>query len=949
MKVLIKLNGRTETVENVSVDDKCLPIVAGLHPYTSSSVQTSPLVQESVLWFKTLAVDAVYIDCDRRLVFWTPTVREAGTTDVVLRRSGTAVSDTANLIPAAAKPLFKDRSIYDLDASLKEMMDKCSEAVRKYFKKTHSAEEFHKILAQILHMYILPRLIEMRLAKSENVITKKAFTIENLKKCLQTLKQNLLDRENLDSERYLQTCKREFLITLLKTVESDIDDLNIELAAEQSKINWARNHPTDNVNLTEVKKRRDSLFHEVSTFIRVREAIKNVISRRNLTKRKVKKTEVINSCFHNIFVEIVRRLEMENRILGQLGNDKVNICATREALVCTLLEMVTNNRNSDRATKFEPEDFADFSVSEGQRGKKSGLWLTFQERVARVLENNSSVAFTLHKDGCRNIISKINLALSEFQLVKRDGFRLPHHRETTNDDRKNSRFYVSLNDVTLTDSEDTPSKSKRREAVLIDRNNEYVLIPNPFQSSGINKTQTLQGLKSESETGNKSGFLKRRVQSTININVSEKTNQGISASDGFNSSLLEPTVRKYSSGSSLTDMPDNENLSLVDEESDRVGTNTIRGDDDTLQSPRHVMTEQLALGSLMKTVENLKVQIQSHFKEVIKQLDRELRTVDLNEVSGQEHKELLWKSYERFFCEEVCTRLMDLYITGLTFGVHKAYATLRKTSLQEIMEDDKLLDLFFGGKEVHGRSVSIPVPSLNYSEDKVSLAKTLSSLSLDVRCCDVKELYTLANADGDDLCRRFNLDNIEYDDEDVKTSSSGSLRSAELSDDEGTYDSPSTSTQSATSVVSVDEQRYNTDKLKILSSPENITEIMEPVMSPFRKFITKCFNASCFLDKLRYITKAIENLNSDISQMISPDFKSACDDIISMLVLALYSLPEEMFINLYINLRLLMDVLPDFLSGTLWEYNLVTLCASYDYLFTREVCQRVIRQYPGSF
>lgn len=66
MKVLVKFSGRSETVENVSVDDKCLPIMAGLHPYTYSNLETSPLVLESALWFKTLTVDAVYIDCDRR-------------------------------------------------------------------------------------------------------------------------------------------------------------------------------------------------------------------------------------------------------------------------------------------------------------------------------------------------------------------------------------------------------------------------------------------------------------------------------------------------------------------------------------------------------------------------------------------------------------------------------------------------------------------------------------------------------------------------------------------------------------------------------------------------------------------------------------------------------------------------------------------------------------------
>lgn len=66
MRVFINFYNKIEIVENVSVDDKCLPVVAGIRPYPPSARDTSPLVRESALWFKTLAVDAVYIDCDRR-------------------------------------------------------------------------------------------------------------------------------------------------------------------------------------------------------------------------------------------------------------------------------------------------------------------------------------------------------------------------------------------------------------------------------------------------------------------------------------------------------------------------------------------------------------------------------------------------------------------------------------------------------------------------------------------------------------------------------------------------------------------------------------------------------------------------------------------------------------------------------------------------------------------
>lgn len=66
MRVLFQLREKVETIENVSVNDKCFPVVEGKHPYPMSESQSSPLARESALWYKTLAVDAIFIDCDRR-------------------------------------------------------------------------------------------------------------------------------------------------------------------------------------------------------------------------------------------------------------------------------------------------------------------------------------------------------------------------------------------------------------------------------------------------------------------------------------------------------------------------------------------------------------------------------------------------------------------------------------------------------------------------------------------------------------------------------------------------------------------------------------------------------------------------------------------------------------------------------------------------------------------
>lgn len=306
------------------------------------------------------------------------------------------------------------------------------------------------------------------------------------------------------------------------------------------------------------------------------------------------------------------------------------------------------------------------------------------------------------------------------------------------------------------------------------------------------------------------------------------------------------------------------------------------------------------------------------------------------------------------YLQKLYVQLMELYTTGLDPGIRKAYIVLSRIPLSEILKGDKLLDLFFGQKAVRGGAVPIPVPARRQTREQISMAKTLSDLSVDVRRCNINDLYSLANADSNDIRRHFQLDSLDIEDG-AKASGSDSSQSTSLSNEKSACDSVnsdslSSSLQSEVSGGSVEEDILDdSEKWRLLSVPEKVEEILSPVLSPFKKVVKKCLDAGCFLDKVRYITKAIESLNKDISQLIGPDFQSACDDIISMLVLALCNLSEEMFVALYVNLRLLVDVRPSFLSGTLWDYNLVSLLASYNYLFSQSICDHVRKQHPESF
>ena len=132
------------------------------------------------------------------------------------------------------------------------------------------------------------------------------------------------------------------------------------------------------------------------------------------------------------------------------------------------------------------------------------------------------------------------------------------------------------------------------------------------------------------------------------------------------------------------------------------------------------------------------------------------------------------------------------------------------------------------------------------------------------------------------------------------------------------------------------------------TSSQGLQACLDLVLSPFRKSVRKCLEAHSLMDKMRYIGRAIQGLNRQVWQLMDEEEQASCDDILSMLVVALCHMPEDVFIGLYINVRMLMDIYPPFLDGTLWNCSLVNLYASYDFLFTHNVCEKAVRDFSGS-
>ncbi|CAG5116278.1 unnamed protein product [Candidula unifasciata] len=1009
MKVHIRLDGRVEVVDGVSVDATCLPLVSGARPYDSAAKDSSPLVQQSALWFKTLAVTALYIDCSRRLIYWTPGCT-ADIQDVQLRASPAPVSGSQDFIPCCARPLFQDNSVYDFDASLKEMMLKCFGTTQKFRRKFMSVDEFHKTIARLLHIYILPSIhftrddiasllqvkcqIEERLVKIEEDIKAKAIVKENVKICLDKMLNKLLCEENFDSEHYLRTCDRDFLTAVLKVVECNVAALNTDLSAIQNMVNWVRDHPGHGQKLADLKARRDQIFADVDQRIQVRETIKNVAFRRDLSKRK-NKCKVTKSCVHNMFTEVVKQLELQESSMQELGDGKVSICAAREAVLYALSNLADSNQPSASSLQSEPDKLASFSVDDSQTDR-SNCWLPLAAQVATTLENKKSVAYMCHEYGCQKLSSQTVHILKDFLPAKIAQESIhsswtqtqsihssraqtqsiqPHvvdvqpcdqHQETLCDDLS-CQFSLSLSEVTMRQPKLVSQAGYKREAIYLSKSSKWWT--NVFHQPDICDAD-MTGMSCDSglsqESIQSSGTPTQSIQpSMVDVQPCDELDKtsyddvncqfGLSLSevpmrqpklviqaghkqeamflqedkDQWKSSFHQPDICGIQLSQTervccapRDDRP--EDYIMVSGYRGTISSNDVFTETESSVEVQQSPGRQMTLSGFMDAVEELKGQIQAHLTEVIDLLGQE--TSESDDLTLKEQQEILWKSYDRFFSQELYSQLWNLYTIGLTPGIRLAYAELRNLSVLEILKGDRLLTLFFGPSVLRGRASPIPIPRPSKYTTAVNVTHDFDDFSFGVGRCNVIEMEA-----------------SQHRDQAVRTESSGSVTH---SIDEGFYQASGSFSSSLRSTLSSDSLNENADEMwEYTFGPRKVEDKLGSVLSPFMKFVGVCLNVECFSEKIRYITKAIEGLNDSISVLFGSDFQSTCDDIISMLVLALCNIPENMFVSLYVDLRLLMDVLPDFFFGSRWDFHLVSLYSAYNYLFTLKISDHIIHKF----
>lgn len=448
MYVYVRFEGSVKVISNVTIDDDCGPVVEGKlisdsprsggggGENTNSAVVNSSTV-DAIAWFKSLPMEAVYLDCGARDAKWcakTVTIQQSKSdpnahlltpkVSVRLRRkphkqvyideAALRVEEDRPFMPATARELFSDHpGVADFNPIIDEMFERAEGLVRNWDRLSGTGELYREV-AQILHCYIFPavsfqkedipilqeclRLVVLRLEGVEKDIKETERNIDITENYLNKQKEVILAVEGMTTQVYLQACDAQFIEAIYMHITKDLKKKNSRLENTQIKMNDLKKTGEDPEKLQKLKKERDGIHEIVQQLIILREAIRNHLYRPFIPKkkkrdRKVKLSEK-DSNLHSVFLQVHHQLVEHKDHLRKLCYRKLYTSSVREAIESTIKMIAVENPRG-------LGDFSEFSVYLGNDEVKKKQWLSMQAKVEEWMRSGDNALFQSHMEGCQ--------------------------------------------------------------------------------------------------------------------------------------------------------------------------------------------------------------------------------------------------------------------------------------------------------------------------------------------------------------------------------------------------------------------------------------------------------------------------------------------------------------------------------------------------------------------
>lgn len=415
MNLFLKNGKKLSSLSNIHLKDFLIPSVG--------CIEIDHEV-EPAIWFKTLIIDSLLIDCDIRNVYW----REKSASNSFSNESSSELEiESTRIVPRMTRAVYDEGDCEDF-----ELFDAVIKLLSRFESKSSSETERAQEILRILHLYVLPEVVlkisdvallhdalddvEIRLSKLSEEIQSKDRGIYLTETSLRNQRDKLFISEDFESEIHLSTCNVDFLHEVLCDVEKDIESFNYELESKQAEVERLRNAVTEEGkrNLQMMRKSRDTLFDEIEKYQCVREAIKNVTTRIPIGRSKRKKKAKPN-VFHEIYLELKGRLAKEKQLVKTCCDQKLKITSVREAISQVCEELLHTGESCGFVRSLEGNGTSTDVLGQEPKTKPSN-WQTLEDKIKALLYDGLSGPSDTFRSFSDSIKTKISAFILENEL-----------------------------------------------------------------------------------------------------------------------------------------------------------------------------------------------------------------------------------------------------------------------------------------------------------------------------------------------------------------------------------------------------------------------------------------------------------------------------------------------------------------------------------------------------
>lgn len=397
MDLVLKYQDKTCTFSDIVLRDFNVPVV--------NEVELDFQI-EPAIWFKSLIIESIVIDCNLRNVFWK-----------------SKRHDCSGSCQPTAKSIFDDARLDEC-----ELFDSVINLVKTSEKKPIKTDILSREILRILHVHVLPAIIlqkedhenlrealsvveEQILQIGEQMMSKDKDIMES-ETVLHEHRESLFKTENFGDKKYLEKCNENFLKEILDDTNRDIRALTDDLLKFQSRVDMTGNPVTDDakMNLLEWRKARDKVQSTILKLQCIRESVN-----KNVTHRKKKKKKVVHNLVHETYIELKEKLRQDKCVIEHLFHRKVKTTSVREAIIQTCNDLLT----SGEATGCEISRSGTILSTDILRSSyKPSTWLTLTDRIIQLLTNTCEIS-EKYKHFYTNTLKKITDFLAERAIFDR--------------------------------------------------------------------------------------------------------------------------------------------------------------------------------------------------------------------------------------------------------------------------------------------------------------------------------------------------------------------------------------------------------------------------------------------------------------------------------------------------------------------------------------------------